>query len=269
LKYQCFKNFKQHPEKGGDYWKNVNYDEHLKLTSHQTSYRYLLKQYPPPQKLLEAGCGIGRWVIPLLNNEYDVVGIDIEGEALNTVKKNHAAKNLALVQGDVFNMSFPDKTFDIVLSLGVLEHFEDPSIQKKAILEHVRVLKDKGIFLITVPHLSFVRFIFHIPFLKLVSLVHLLKRKSHYFSEYRYTKPEFGRILKNCQLNVIDIVYDDLLEPYNFGLTVDYPLRKLFRTSKIQYKANKFGNKVFKLMWRMHPKLVSGGIGFICQKSNE
>ncbi len=75
-------------------------------------------------------------------------------------------------------MTFPDRYFDIVLSLGVLEHFEDSVIQRNAILEHMRVLKNDGILLITVPYLSCVRFIIHIPYLKLVSLMHYYKREN-------------------------------------------------------------------------------------------
>ena len=170
-----------------------------------------------------------------------------------------------LVHGDIFKMDIPDETFDVILSFGVLEHFEDPDIQKKAILEHKRVLKNDGIFLITVPFLSFMRFVFHIPFVKLVLLVRLLKKKKQFFTEYRYGKKGFKKIKENCHLKVIDVVYNDLVGPYNFGL-MDYPIRKLFKDKKIPYKKNKFGNFVFKLLWNFHPKLVNGGIGFFCQK---
>jgi len=266
MKYQCFRNYKKAPDKGGSYWENVDFAEHRQLTFYQTSYHYLLKHHPPPARLLEAGCGIGRWLIPLANHGYDVIGIEIEAEAIKTIRKNHYSADLALVQADIFNMSFPDRTFDVVLSLGVLEHFEDPVLQKKAIFEHIRVLKDTGIFFLTVPHFSFVRFLVHMPFLKVVSLVHLAKRKTHYFSEYRYSKSEVTKIIEKCGLKVKNIVYDDLLEPYNFGLTIDYPIRNLFRAKDVQYKANRLGNKVFEILWRIHPKLVSGGIGLICQK---
>ncbi len=268
MKYKCFKKVSKKPKEGGDYWRDADFNEHLKLTSYQTTYLYLLKKYPPPLKILEAGCGMGRWVIPLSQENYDVTGIEIEEEALNVIKENYSAKNLTLVHGDIFEMNLQNNSFDVVLSLGVLEHFEDQTIQKKAIREHMRVMKDDGILLITVPHLSFVRFIFHIPFLALVSLAHKIKNKKHYFAEYRYDQNEFERILKDCNLKVIDIVYDDLLEPYNFGLTVGTPIKKYFRSKDgAQYKANKLGNILFKTLWNIHPKMVSGGIGFICRKN--
>jgi 2-polyprenyl-3-methyl-5-hydroxy-6-metoxy-1,4-benzoquinol methylase len=266
MKYKCFRKVEKSPQQGGDYWRDADFNEHLNLTYYQTTFLHLLKTYPPPQKILEAGCGIGRWVIPLSREKYDVTGIEIEQEAINIIKQNYSARNLTLVQGDIFQMDFPDKTFDIVLSLGVLEHFEDLAVLKKAIYEHKRVLMDNGILFITVPHISYIRLLFHIPFLWLVTLVRFFKGKKQYFTEYRYSLRGFRRILEKSNLKVTHIVYDDLKDPYNFGLTVDYPIKRLFASKKVQFKANKMGNVFFKLLWRIHPKIVSGGIGFICKR---
>lgn len=267
MKYKVYKREKKNEKSGGNYWKGSDFKEHLKLTSFQTTYNYLINKFPPPQKILEAGCGLGRWVIPLSEKNYDVTGIEIEKEAINTIKKNYNADNLELVNGDIFNMKFADKKFDIILSLGVLEHFENKDVQKKAILEHIRVLKDEGTFLITVPNLSFIRFLVHMPYTFLLSFVRLLKRKKQYFTEYRYTTEEFKKILEKCGLKIIDIVYDELLPPYNFGLIIDYPINRLFCSKdKVEYKINKAGALFFKILWKIHPKIVSGGVGYICQK---
>lgn len=267
MKYKIYKKVAKNSTSGGTaYWKDKDFDEHLKLTYHQTTYLYFIKNYPPPRKILDAGCGIGRLVIPLAQAKYDTTGIDIEGEALDRIKEYYSSDTLALIEGDIFNMVFPDNTFDTILSMGVLELFEDPVIQKKAIMEHIRVLKDDGIFMITIPQISFVRFLFHLPYIKLLSMVRFFKRKKEYFTRYYYGQGEFQKIIENCGLKVIDIVYDDLLEPYNFGLTIDYPINRLFREEDIPFMANKLGNKVFKFLWNIHPKLVCAGFGFICQK---
>jgi len=250
---------------GGAYWQNADFIEHLKLTDYQTTYQYLINNYPPPLKILEAGCGLGRWVIPLAEKGYDVTGIELEEEAIKIIIKNYNSTNMTLVHGDVFKMPFTDKSFDIVISLGVLEHFEKPEIQKEAIIEHLRVLKDEGVFLITVPYLSFIRLVFHLPWVKFVSIIRKLKNKKEYFSEYRYSKNEFKKIISNSGLEIIDIVYDELLPPHNFGF-MDYPIKKLFKDTTGQFKLNKIGQIVFKILWKIQPKLVSGGIGFICKK---
>jgi len=265
VKYKLLYPRQKNETAGGAYWQGADFKEHLKLTEYQTTYRYLLRNYPPPLNILEAGCGIGRWVIPLSKGNYTVTGIELEAVALKTIKHNYPTDKFTLVHGDIFKMPFPDKSYVMVISLGVLEHFEDIVVLRNVISEHKRVLKDDGIFLITVPLLSIVRLIFHIPFLKLVTLVRYFKKKKQYFSEYRYGKKEIQQVLESCDLKIVSTVYDDLLPPYNFGL-MDYPIRKLFRDKQIQYGINKFGCFVFNVLWKIHPKWVSGGVGFVCKK---
>jgi len=267
MKYRLLAQVKKDQNEGGDYWQDADFHEHLKLTPYQTTYQYLLKHFTPPLKVLEAGCGIGRWVIPMSQEKYNVTGIEIKEEAINVIAQNYSSENLTLVVGDIFNMPFPDNSFDIVISLGVLEHFEHKHTLVKAIVEHKRIMKEDGIFIITVPHISLIRFLFHLPFIKLVSFVRYFKGKREYFTEYRYTGNEFGKILKKNNLKIIDKIYDDLLPPYNFGLTVDYPINKFFRSKdNIQYKLNKTGISFFRFFWNIHPVFISGGIGFICKK---
>ncbi len=267
MKYKCFKKEQKNETSGGAYWVDADFDEHLKLTEYQTTYQHLIKTYNKPRSILEAGCGIGRWVIPLSKEGYNVTGIEIEKEAVNRLNLHYRAKNLKTVHGDIFNMPFDDNSFDHVISLGVLEHFEDKETQRKAIEEHVRVLKNDGVFLITVPYISLVRLLFHAPFLQLVKFVRFIKGTKSYFTEFRYGRNEFERIIESNGLKVVDIVWDDLTEPYNFGLTVDYPINRFLKSKKVQYKGNSFGNGLFRLLWKIHPSLVSGGIGFVCKKA--
>jgi len=265
LKYKLKYPKKKNETSGGAYWRDSEFDDHLKLTEQQTFFQYLISNYPPPIEILEAGCGLGRWVIPLSEIGYSVTGIEIEKNAIDLINQNYQSPNLTLVNGDIFDMPFSENHFDIILSLGVLEHFETQELQDKAITEHLRLLKDDGLFFVTVPFLSFIRFLIHRPFTKLVSFVRKLKHKTEYFSEYRYTKNEFSKVLKSSGLEIIDFVYDDLLPPYNFGF-MDYPIKKLFKKNTDSFKLNKLGCIAFEILWSIHPKLVSGGIGFVCRK---
>ena len=54
MKYIWYTRHKKTDTTGGAYWKESNFNEHLKLTSFQTSYLYLLEKFPPPLKILEA-----------------------------------------------------------------------------------------------------------------------------------------------------------------------------------------------------------------------
>ena len=111
------------------------------------------------------------------------------------------------------------------------------------------------------------RLLFNLPYVILLSLIRKLKGKSQYFSEYRYHKRTFKKILEKSGFIVTDVVYDELMPPFNFGLVVDSPLKKYFRSTEgVEFKMNTFAIKVFKFFWRIHPALISGGIGFVCKK---
>ena len=70
-------------------------------------------------RTLDVGCGEG-W-IEALNPE--VVGLDFSAVALERARENGAVH---LVQGSAMDLPFEDGSFDLVVSLGCLEHFSDP-----------------------------------------------------------------------------------------------------------------------------------------------
>ena len=269
VRYRCFSKKQKGDGEGGAYWHDADFEQHLLLTQYQTSYNYLLKKFPPPLCALEAGCGIGRWIIPMAQKGYEITGIEIEQEALNIIETHYKATNLKLVNGDILNMPFQDDSFDLVISLGVLEHFEKPEIQNKAISEHIRVMKSDGFFFVTVPHVSILRLLIHFPYTLLLSLVRKAKGKKEFFTEYRYSARAFRRILEKNKLEIVEEIWDDLLPPYSFGLTVDYPLKRFtLSKDKIQYKMNKSSVFLQRVLWGIYPGIISGGVGYICKKSN-
>ncbi len=99
------------------------------------------------KKVLEVGCGRG--TMSLYLNKYlgiEVVLTDISEEAINLAKQNferHDAKGRFIV-GDAENLSFADETFDMCVSIGLAEHFEDYT---KLFQEQYRVLKKGGMMI--------------------------------------------------------------------------------------------------------------------------
>jgi len=85
MKYKLFYKKQKNEKTGGAYWKNTNFNEHLKLTKFQTSYKFLVNKNKENLKILEAGCGLGRWLIPLSKDNHEVTGIEIENDALNII----------------------------------------------------------------------------------------------------------------------------------------------------------------------------------------
>jgi len=97
--------------------------------------------------LLDCGCGPGSITIDLaaLVAPGDVVGIDMADIPLEEGRKNakeRGVSNLRFETANVYELPFPDNTFDAVFSHAVVEHLSDPL---KALKEQYRVLKSGGI----------------------------------------------------------------------------------------------------------------------------
>lgn len=93
-------------------------------------------------KLLDIACGHGR-LLSQLNSEFnniELYGVDINKNALRLAKKVAPTANLQLQS--VYNMSFPDKYFDVVVIPSSFMHFSKPT---RALDEALRVCK-KWIF---------------------------------------------------------------------------------------------------------------------------
>ena len=69
------------------------------------------------RKILDAGCGTGRFAKPLQALGFEVVGIDISAKMLEKAKEK-GAKNLLL--SDVCFLPFTDSSFDAAISIHVL-----------------------------------------------------------------------------------------------------------------------------------------------------
>ncbi len=95
------------------------------------------------KKILEVGCGIGTELVNFTRHSGLVTGIDMSNTSLRLAKLNLRLNNIEAIvsRGDAENLSFPDNSFDMVYSYGVLHHTVDT---QKGINEVYRVLKSGG-----------------------------------------------------------------------------------------------------------------------------
>ena len=95
-------------------------------------------------RMLDAGCGTGQ-MTKLLERYGDAVGLEIAPQAIEFARKR-GVRNI--VQGSITDPPFPAASFDLVLSLDVIEHV-DNDVQ---ILESLfDIVKPGGHLIITVP----------------------------------------------------------------------------------------------------------------------
>jgi len=108
-------------------------------------------------RVLDAGCGEGRHAWEVCR-EYkcSVCCMDISRESLRKLKyvlyhmlaRNEAKGWGNVMLGDALNLPFKDSSFDRIICSEVLEHLTD---DEQGIRELVRVLKDGGALVVTVP----------------------------------------------------------------------------------------------------------------------
>lgn len=75
-------------------------------------------------RILDAGCGNGKYTLPLRMRGYDVTGIDVSLNALEIARTDSTKHRLAIgfIAGDICSMPFSDNSFDAVFCYGVLQH---------------------------------------------------------------------------------------------------------------------------------------------------
>jgi len=94
------------------------------------------------KKVLDIGCGKGRFLKILKEQGAIVWGIDTSRKLLEIAKKISGAK---LSVASATNLPFNDETFDYLLCIEVLQHIPDT---KEAIAEMARVVKKDGYIII-------------------------------------------------------------------------------------------------------------------------
>ncbi|MCL4417278.1 MAG: class I SAM-dependent methyltransferase [Actinobacteria bacterium] len=102
--------------------------------------KYFAKNNP---KILDIGCGTGK-NLEELSKFGETWGVDASDEAISYCRKRKF-KNLKLSKAE--NTGFKKNTFDIVTAFDLLEHIDD----KKAVEEIKKILKPKGLIIVTVP----------------------------------------------------------------------------------------------------------------------
>lgn len=104
-----------------------------------------LKKCAPRGRLLDCGCGMGRWCEFFTEAGYEYVGVDQSEYAIKKAREHHS--NLNFVQMFLWDMNFHEE-FDVAVSIAVLQH--NLMEEKLRILPRINeALKKNGVFLMT------------------------------------------------------------------------------------------------------------------------
>ena len=100
-------------------WRPEDFRSLVHSCDSDSSTQYILEYMPEDGMMVEAGCGLGRYVKFLSERGFDIVGIDLNNEAVAAVKK--LAPELDVRQGNVLDLPFENESIAGILSLGVVD----------------------------------------------------------------------------------------------------------------------------------------------------
>jgi len=162
---------------------------------------FVVRMLRDAERVLDAGCGTGRFTLPLARQGMQVVALDASQEMLDVARRKAAeagvAHRIEFVLGDVENLDYGDGTFDGATSIAVLRHFPSPA---RSIGELARVVRPGGTLVLD--YLNWYVFRFYEPLRSL--FVHSPNVPNPHFFRNHYST--FGEIRDLMTANGVQVV---------------------------------------------------------------
>lgn len=110
--------------------------------------RFLFNDYLiSKDKVLDLGCGNGRYYLAVKEKYAEYFGIDGSEELIKIAKDKYPEANFQ--QSDAFNLPFADNFFNKIYSIAVFHHIPSLELRIDFLKEAKRVLKPGGLLILT------------------------------------------------------------------------------------------------------------------------
>lgn len=188
---------------------------------HQFNYKISIP-YIKNKKILDVGCWTGQFIKLALNDTKKVTGIEPSSDAVKYAKKN--LKQATFLQGSALSLPFPNKTFDTITLLEVIEHVPTDT-EIIALKEINRTLKKSGYLILSTPTNN--------PISVILDPAYFLLGHRH------YGEKQLRRLLKKSGFTVKEIYYTAGLMRLlvsNVELLSKHLLKNKIKIPKIFYK---------------------------------
>lgn len=139
-----------------NYWKKIQLPVKVNhnFSFDRTLAEALINYLPKQGSVFEVGCAPGKWLsYAAESNGLEVAGIEYsQAGAAATLKNLHilGIKSDDVISGDFFLVQ-PTKQYDVVMSFGFIEHFDDVD---DVVKKHLDWLKPGGILILGIPNFS-------------------------------------------------------------------------------------------------------------------
>ncbi len=146
----------------------------------------------PGERILDLGCGNGRFYEVLKEKEINYFGIDFSEKLIEIAKQKYPKAKFQVA--DVLNLPFPNNYFDKIYSISVLHQIPSRELRIRSLKEIKRVLKPRGVLILRVWNI-FKRPNFWKLFLKYTILKVIFKSKLDFLDVFIPWRNSEGKIV--------------------------------------------------------------------------
>lgn len=123
-------------------------DENYWFQRHLVAYRFLLP-FVRGRRVVDLGCGEGYGTELLAGAAREAVGVDLAPEAVFHARRSYERAGLRYDYRDIYDTRLEAGSFDVAVSLQVIEHLHQPD---RFMEEARRLLRPGGLCVITTPN---------------------------------------------------------------------------------------------------------------------
>jgi ubiquinone/menaquinone biosynthesis C-methylase UbiE len=120
---------------------------------------FIKKFVSPGDFVLDLGCGNGRLFQLFSDLNISYVGLDVSAALIEEAQKTYVRQGAQFIISDALKLPFNSASFDVVFSIALLHHIPSWEYRCQLVKEVYRVLKESGLFFVSVWNLWQVRYL--------------------------------------------------------------------------------------------------------------
>ncbi|OFV98135.1 MAG: hypothetical protein A3H28_01735 [Acidobacteria bacterium RIFCSPLOWO2_02_FULL_61_28] len=118
------------------------------LNEHRARY-WFARRFATGKRVLDAACGTGYGSAMLAETAQSLVGVDVEGDAIEYARQHFGSPHIHFAQSDCLTLPIPDGQFDLVVAFEIIEHLDNA---EAFLAELRRVLDPSGLLILSTPN---------------------------------------------------------------------------------------------------------------------